>query len=292
MVAASPALPASPSRAPWRVLLALLVVYVVWSSTYFAIRVVVLAMPALVSGGARFALAGAALLAIDLARGRALPPARDWIRAAPAGLLLFAGGNGLVALAERTASSGSAALACALAPVWAAILAFPLRIGERPRARQWIGFGLGFAGVAVLSAGALPDRASTILLGFAPICWALGTLLSKRFSASAPLQLLLGGLGTVAIGLAIGERATAPIPMTAWFAWAYLTVIGSMLAFTAYSYLVRHAPTPVAMSYAYVNPVLAVLLGAAAGNEPLGPSVLVSAVLVTCAVVLIVRARR
>jgi drug/metabolite transporter (DMT)-like permease len=101
----------------------------------------------------------------------------------------------------------------------------------------------------------------------------------------------LGGLGTACIGLVAGERAPSSFPIAACIAWFYLVVFGSMIAFSAYAYLVRNAPTPLAMSYAYVNPVLAVLLGAVAGGELVGPSVLVAGALVTCGVVLIVRAR-
>jgi len=285
VVAASLAAPRA--RAPWRTWAALGIVYVVWSSTYLAIRVVVASMPPLLSAGARFALAGGALLAWDVWRARTLPHAREWLRALPVGLLLFLGGNGLVAIAERTASSGAAALACALAPVWAGVLSSFGR--ERPRARQWLGFALGFAGVAVLSAGAMPDRASAALLFLAPIAWASGTLLAKRFGTSASLQLLVGGSSTMVIGLALGESLPPSMPAVAWLAWVYLTIVGSMLAFSAYTYLIKHAPVPVAMSYAYVNPVLAVLLGAALAGEPLGASMLVSGALVTVAVVLIVR---
>lgn len=278
----------APPRMSWHVALALAIVYVVWSSTYFAIRVVVLALPPLLSGGARFAFAGAALLAIDRARGRALPPAREWARALPVGLLMFAGGNGLVAIAERTASSGAAALACALAPAWAAILALPF--GERPTRKQWLGFVIGFAGVAILSKGAMPDRSSAVLLLLAPICWALGTVLTKRLGAtSAALQLFVGGLATCAIGAALREPIPHRVPASAWIALAYLAIIGSMVAYTAYIHLVKHAPVSVAMSYAYVNPVLAVILGAAAGGEKVGAAVIASGALVTLAVVLIVR---
>jgi drug/metabolite transporter (DMT)-like permease len=241
----------------------------------------------MISSGVRFALAGLLLLAIDVGRRRPIPPLRDWIRAVPVGVLLLGGGNGFVALAERTAPSGAAALACALAPVWAAVLALPS--GDRPRKRQWIGFALGVAGVAILSAGALPDRASAIYLGIAPLCWALGTVIAKRVGGSASLPLITGGVAMGIWGVLSKEAIPASIPMSAWIAWLYLVSFGSMLAFTAYAYLVRHAPTPLAMSYAYVNPVLAVILGAVLGGEALGPSVIASAGLVTLAVIMIVR---
>ena len=204
--------------------------------------------------------------------------------------MLFAGGSGLVALAERTAESGATALACALAPVWAALAG--LFWGERPGARQWLGFALGVAGVGTLSVGALPDRASAILLLLAPLCWAAGTLVAKRAPSPASAQLVLGGLATCAIGAARGESWPAHVPTSAWLAWVYLALVGSTLAYSAYLHLVRHASVAVAMSYAYVNPVLAVLLGAALGDERAGPAVLLAAALVTAAVVLIVRPAR
>ena len=276
--------------APWRAYVALLVVWTVWSSTYFAIRVVVLDAPALLSSGARFALAGGALLAIGLARGDRFPRPIELLRAAPAGVLLFAGGNGLVALAVRTASSGSAALACAVAPVWAAV--FSLFMGERPTWRQWLGFALGFGGVAVLcGGGAFPDKRAAIMLAVAPLCWASGTVLVRRLPSRASLQLFTGGIGMLVLGMFSGEHVPKTMSGSAFAAWIYLVVFGSMLAFSAYAYLVRNASTTVAMSYAYVNPVLAVLLGAAFGGEHVGGEILLSGALVVGAVFLIVRRR-
>jgi drug/metabolite transporter (DMT)-like permease len=274
---------------PWRVALALLAVWTIWSSTYLGIRIVVLEVPPMLSSGARFALAGAGLLAIGMLRGERFPRAIELVRATPAGVLLFAGGNGLVAVAERTASSGAGALAAALSPVWAALISYAF--GDRPTRRQWLGFALGFAGVALLVSGdALPDRRSAIALAIAPVCWAGGTVLVRRMPSRPSLQLFMGGISMLLIGLIAGEHVVS-ISQRAFAAWVYLTVVGSMLAFTAYAYLVRNASTTVAMSYAYVNPVLAVLLGAALGGEHVGRGLILSAALVVLAVILIVRRR-
>lgn len=271
----------------WRVALALVAVWTIWSSTYLGIRIVVLEAPVMFSSGARFAIAGMGLLAIGMFRGESWPRPMELLRAAPAGILLFGGGNGLVAVAERTASSGAGALAAALSPVWAAL--FSYAFGEHPTRRRWLGFALGFAGVALLVGGdALPDRRSAIALAIAPVCWAAGTVLVRRMPSRPSLQLFTGGVAMLFIGLVTGERLVI-ISSGALAAWIYLTVIGSMLAFTAYAYLVRNASTTVAMSYAYVNPVLAVLLGAAVGGEHVGRGLILSAALVVAAVVLIVR---
>jgi drug/metabolite transporter (DMT)-like permease len=273
-----------------RIALALLAIWTIWSSTYFALRIVVQEAPAMLSSGLRFALAGIALFLIGFVRGEARPTGRELLRAAPAGIFLFAGGNGLLALAERTASSGAGALGCALAPVWAALLS--LFWGERPTGRQWIAFLLGFAGVAVLcSGGALPDRSAATLLIFAPVCWATGTVLARRYPSRASLQLVMGGASMLLFGFVTGEHVPHSIGAPAILAWVYLVVFGSMVGFTAYAYLVRRSSTTVAMSYAYVNPILAVLLGAALGGEHVGKEIILSGALVVAAVLAIVMRR-
>lgn len=271
-------------------LAALLAVWTIWSSTYYALKIVVADAPAMLSSGLRFGLAGLALLVIGLMRGEAKPTLKEIVHAAPAGIFLFAGGNGLLALAERTASSGAGALACALAPVWAALLS--LFWGERPTRRQWVGFVLGFAGVAILcGGGTLPDRTAPALLAIAPVFWASGTVLSRHYPSRASLQLLVGGLSMFVFGFATGEDVPTHVGLPAILGWVYLVVFGSMVGFTAYAYLVRNASTTVAMSYAYVNPLVAVLLGAVLGGEHVGSGIVLSGVLVIGAVILIVMRR-
>jgi drug/metabolite transporter (DMT)-like permease len=254
-----------------RVAVCLAAVYLIWGSTYLAIRHVVTALPPLLSAGARYVAAGSALYAFLRLRGAPAPSRRQWIHTVPAGALLFLVGNGFVSLAEQHVSSGLAAVACAATPLFACLMA--LGFGERPSRREWAGLALGFAGVVLLAAGDLRAASSSgLLLLFAPAGWALGSVLSRRLSLppgtmAAASQMIAGGLVTLAAALVHGERLPAAIPAPAALAFAYLAVFGSIVGFSAFTYLLRHTTTPLAMSYAYVNPVIAVLLGAALGGE-------------------------
>jgi drug/metabolite transporter (DMT)-like permease len=197
---------------------------------------------------------------------------------------MFLVGNGFVALAEQRVSSGLAAVACAATPLFACALSLPF--GERPSRREWTGVVLGFAGVVLLALGDLRAAAAPgALLLLAPVGWALGSVLARRLALppgamAAATQMLGGSALTFAVAVLRGERLPASIPAHAALALAYLVVFGSIVAFSAYTYLLRHTTTALATSYAYVNPVLAVLLGAAIdGEQPdvgmLGPGVLV-----------------
>lgn len=279
-----------------QVVIALALVYSIWSSTYLAIRVLVREAPPFASGGLRYLVAGALLLAIQAARGAPLPSRRQWLAALPLGALLFAVGNGLVASAERSIGSGVAAVVCGTMPLWAGVMA-PL-IGERATRREWLGMTIGFTGVVVLSLGGelRAEPWAALLLVLAPVGWALGSLGSRRLPiapgpSGAATQMIAGGLAMLAIAPAIGERVPASIGTGALLAFAYLVVLGSLVAFSAYAYLLRHARPAVATSYAYVNPALAVLLGALLGGEAVGAEVLVATVLIGGAVFLLLRPR-
>lgn len=276
------------------VVLALAAVYAIWSSTYLALRVVVEHVPPMLAGAARFSAAGLVLLAVARARGERMPTARTWAKAAPVGVLLFTLGNGLVATAERTASSGAAAIACATMPLWAAGLS--LAFGERPSRRDWCGLAVGFAGVVLLCAGSelRGDGLATAFLVLAPVSWALGSVLARRFQAEPGLatsaaQMIAGAVACLALALASGERVPAHVPPRALLALAYLVVFGSLVGYTAYAYLLRKARPTVAMSYAYVNPALAVLLGAAAYGETPTAGTLAATGLVVAGVAVAVR---
>lgn len=280
---------------------ALVAVYVIWSSTYLAMRIVVREMAPLVMAAIRFAAAGGVLLVVALRRGATLPPARDWLRMAPAGTLLFVGGNGFVAIAEQSISSGGAAVVCATLPLWTGVLRRVL--GERVAVREWVSLVLGFAGVVVLMGG--PSLAGEpvhiALVCCSPAMWALGSLWARRMrdiggahaTLVGPALQMLTGAAMLAIGAAIRRE---PLPMhasaEAWLALAYLFVFGSMIAFTAYAWLLRNARPVVATSYAYVNPVLAVLVGALLYNETLGWTTLIANVLIVGAIALALRRPR
>lgn len=277
---------------------ALCTVYVIWGSTYLAIAIAVQTLPPLFSAGLRFCLAGLVLIAF-IATRRGLRVARDQIiAAATVGLLLIVGGNGFVVLAERTVPSGLTALIIASVPLWIVILR---RIaGDRIHGSTFIGVAVGFAGVAFLvvpRGGGAVDIGGVLLLLVATVSWALGTFLSPRLAMprngllSTGIQQLTGGIVLVIAGAAMGELAhlePARWSTSSLLAMAYLVVFGSLVAFTAYSWLLQHAPVSLVSTYAYVNPVVAVLLGALVLSEPVTPSIVVGAGIIIAAVAFIV----
>ncbi len=278
---------------------ALAVVYVIWGSTYLAIAIAVQTLPPLFSAGLRFCVAGLVLVGLVAAR-RAVRVGRDQLLAAGSvGLLLIVGGNGFVVLAERTVPSGLAALIVASVPLWIVILR---RIaGDRIHGSTFIGVAVGFAGVAFLVvprgvSGSL-DLAGVFLLLVATVSWAIGTFLSPRLRMptdgllSTGIQQLSGGIVLVVAGAAMGELAH--LEPSTWstsslLAMGYLVVFGSLIAFTAYSWLLQNAPVSLVATYAYVNPVVAVFLGALILAEPVTPSILVGAAIIVAAVAFIV----
>lgn len=276
---------------------ALAAVYVIWGSTYLAMRIAIETLPPMGMGAVRFVLAGAILLVVHRLRGGAAPTARQWLRAVPVGALLCVGGNGLVAIAETEVSSGIAALVCATMPLWMAALA--TLTGERPSGREWLGIGVGLAGVAVLVGGAelsATPTAALILCG-SPLAWAMGSVLARRLPlapglAGAGSQMLVGGLCLFVAAALHGEQVPAHASARSLGALLYLLVLGSLVGFTAYAWLLQHARPAVATSYAFVNPVLAVILGVALAGEPLTRPTVIAAPLVIVAVLLVVGGRR
>ena len=274
-------------------------VYLIWGSTYLAIAIAVQTLPPLFSAGLRFCLAGLVLLGFIAVR-RGLRVGREQlIGAAIVGLLLIVGGNGFVVLAERTVPSGLTALIIASVPLW--IVIFRRIAGDRIHVSTFIGVAVGFAGVAFLvvprgSSGEV-DGGGLLLLFVATISWALGTFLSPRLRMprdallSTGIQQLAGGIVLVASGTAMGELAhlePATWSTRSLLAMAYLVVFGSLVAFTAYSWLLQHASVSLVSTYAYVNPVVAVFLGALVLAEPITPSIVIGAAIIIAAVAFIV----
>ena len=287
------------SASPLATWIALAIVYVIWGSTYLAIAIVVQTMPPLSSAGVRFVIAGLVLLAWVGAR-RGLRVGRDQlVGASVVGLLLLVGGNGFVMLAERTVPSGLTALIIASVPLWIVLLR--RLAGERVHPSTFAGVAVGFGGVAFLviprgSSGEL-DLLGVAMLIVATMSWALGTFLAPRLRMprdgllSTGLQQLAGGVVLVLAGGAVGElgRIDASAYSTeSLLALGYLVVFGSLVAFTAYSWLLQHAPVSLVATYAYVNPVVAVLLGALILAEPVTPTILIGAAIIIAAVAFIV----
>ncbi|MDX2090234.1 MAG: EamA family transporter [Kofleriaceae bacterium] len=293
--AGSPSLP-RPRIAP-RLIGSLAAVYVIWSSTYLAMRVLVKTMPPLFSASLRFNIAGLVLLIIAFRRGSAWPSPRDWLRVLPIGALLFVGGNGFVSIAQLSVSSGGAAVVCASMPLWVGVLGFVT--GERPSKREWTSLVVGFIGIMVLMGG--PSLAGEplhlVLIVAAPISWALGSILARRLPGPIgkdafllpAMEMITGGLALGVVAMFRGEQFPTHASVSAWLIFGYLLMFGSLLAFTAYNWLLRNARPVIATSYAYVNPVLAVILGAALSGEPLGTTTVAASVLMVGAIWLALR---
>jgi drug/metabolite transporter (DMT)-like permease len=287
----------------------MLVLYVVWGSTYLGIAIAVQTIPPFVMAGVRFLVAGLILLAWSRLRDGSTfvaPTRREWRDSAIVGGLLLGGGMGLVAWGEQTIPSGIAALMVALVPVWIAIFG-RLAYGQRLPGLAIAGIAIGFVGIAVLvgptamgTAGAF-EPAGLLAVIVSPIAWSIGSLfashravLPRQPLVASGLQMLTGGLVLVAMGAASGEFGSfdvAAVSSDSLLALVYLTVIGSLLAFTTFGWLLRVAPLQLVATYAYVNPVVAVILGALVLQEPIEPRTVVAGAIIVFAVALIVTAR-
>ncbi|HEV3475611.1 MAG TPA: EamA family transporter [Actinomycetota bacterium] len=286
----------------WLVWAVLWVVYVVWGSTYLAIRVVVETMPPFLSAGVRFLVAGAILAAFLLIR-RGISGLRagpgELVASAVIGTLLLLGGNGLVMVAEQDVPAGLAALLVASVPLWVAVLRWLFEDGVDRG--TLFGVILGFLGVALL---VVPGRTSTgvalggmALLVLASLSWASGSFLSRRMRlpkdpfTSTTWQMLLGGVALGAAGLIGGEGSgldVAAFSAASIGGLAYLVIAGSLVGFTAYTWLLHNAPISKVSTYAYVNPVVAIFLGWLLLSETLTLGILVAAAVILAAVALIV----
>lgn len=286
---------------------ALATVYLVWGSTYLAIRVVVETAPPLLAMGARFLAAGALLAAVLLVRrGRsALRASRRAVGgAAVVGVLLLLGGNGGVAVAEQTVPSGLTALLVAATPLWLVLLR--TAAGDRPVRLSLLGTVIGFLGIAVLvrpgaSLGAGVQIGGLLLVVGAAGSWALGSFLASRLPTpddpfvATVWQMLLGGGALLLVGAGRGELdgfAVGQVAGAAWAWLAYLVVVGSIIAFSAYVWLLHNAPISLTATYAYVNPVVAVVLGALVLSEPVTAAVVVGGGVVVLGVGLVVTSER
>ena len=300
--------PAAPTAvAVWT---ALITVYLVWGSTYLAIRVVVDTAPPLLAMGARFLAAGLLLAAFLLVRrGRsALRVTRRQLGgAALVGVLLLLCGNGGVAVAEQTVPSGIAALLVAATPLWLVVLRRLAR--DRIARLTLVGTLVGFVGIAVLvlpggltSPDGSPVRAwGLVVVVVAAACWALGSFLSSRIPmpgdafVATTWEMLAGGVGLLLSGSVSGELADLDLGGVSGAAWAwlaYLVLVGSLVAFSAYVWLLAHAPISLTATYAYVNPVVAVLLGALVLGEPITAAVVAGGAVVVLGVGLVVTSER
>jgi drug/metabolite transporter (DMT)-like permease len=278
------------------VAVAFAVVSVVWGSTYLGIRVALTGFPPFFLSAARFVVAGVVIAAFARWRGEPSPTAREWGSAILTGILFFVVGNGLVNVAEKSVSSGLVSVLVATMPLWVTV--FGRLFGVRVSRAELVGVLLGLLGVVVLNLGgelrASPAGAVCGLL--AAMGWGLGAVTSGRLPLPKGLmrtaaQMIGGGAATWGVSLIAGEHFTGAPSPRAWLALIYLFGVGSIVGFSAYTFLLAHARPAVAASYAYVNPVIAVFLGVVLLGERVEGTSLAGAAIVLAAVVLVGRAR-
>ena len=279
------------------VALALLSVYLIWGSTYLAIRIGLQGFPPFLMAGSRFVCAGLLLFAWLRWRGAALPTARQWRNCTIMGVLMLGMGNGLVTVAQQSVSSGMAAIAVSSMPVWAAL--FGVAYGRRYAGIEWLGVLVGFVGVVVLNgSGELAGQPwGALALVLAAMAWAFGSVWSRGQDLPPPFmataaQMLCGGVLMLAFGLLRGERLDALPALAPMLALLYLVVFGSIIGFGAYIWLLNTVRPALATSYAYVNPPIAVLLGALFASEPVSWHTLVAMTVILAGVLLISRGAR
>lgn len=272
--------PAPTPPSPWMVVLCLLAVYVVWGTTYFAIKVGIEGSPPFFLIGTRFVLAGGLLLVMQRARGVPLPTGRQWGGATLIGFLLLVMGNGGVAVAERWVSSGATVALISVMPLATAL--WSGAFGEWPGRGEWLAIGIGTVGAAVMIVGRDLSGSvvgtAIILVGTA--CWSLGTVWSRRLDiphgpTGFGAEMLAAGLISLGISAVLGEHWALPDSPRVWGAWVYLVVFGSLIAFSAYRFLVERVSATLAATYAYVNPPVALLVGWWLGDESFAPNTLI-----------------
>lgn len=305
---------APPHRPTWKTLLAFAIIYLVWGSTFFAIRIGVREVPPFLLAAMRFLVAGLVLYGWLIARGERSPSARQWLSAALLAVLIFVVDYGLLFWAEQRVPSGIAAVMMATIPAFTALFEIILLRTQRLTLRLSFALLIGIGGVAVLMSrsldlgggfslqlgGAPIDRAGAVALIVAAMGWSLSSVLTRKLPLpaskvmSSGAQMLAGGVLLVLTAAALGEFRNfhpATVSPAAWLSLLYLIVAGSIVAFTAYVWLIHHeSPTKVG-TYAYVNPVVAVLLGYFLGGEALGLRTILGTLFVLVSVLVITTTR-
>jgi drug/metabolite transporter (DMT)-like permease len=282
-------------------------VYIIWGSTYLAIRYAVETIPPFFMAGCRFVVAGAALYVWTRARGAVRPSRRDWAGAAGIGALLLLTGNGGLCWAERRVPSGLAALLLATIPIWMVLLDSQRKGGTKLGVRVLGGMAMGVAGLVLLVGPAhlwgssRVDLAGAGVLMLASFSWALGSVLSHKVSLphsallAAAMEMLAGGALLLLLGLTTGEGRQlhfSQVALRSLLGLVYLIVAGSFLGFTAYLWLLRNVPTARVSTYAFVNPAVAVFLGWALGSEAMTGRELLASATIIAGVALIITHRQ
>ncbi len=275
----------------WLVASCLLAVYVIWGTTYFAIKVGIEGSPPFFLIGTRFMVAGGLMLGWQLLRRRAMPTARQWRGAALLGFLLLVAGNGAVAVAERWVSSGATVALISVMPLATAL--WSGAFGAWPQRLEWGAIVLGSVGAAVMLMGRdlQASLLGTMVILFGISSWSLGTVLARRIDiphgpTGFGAEMLAAGALALVVSAVLGEHWVLPHSPRVWWAWAYLVVFGSMVAFSAYRFLVERVSPTLATTYAYVNPPVALFVGWWLGRESFTVNTLMGLPIVLAAIAL------
>jgi drug/metabolite transporter (DMT)-like permease len=277
--------------------LCLLALYYTWGSTFLAIRFAIESFPPFLMAGLRFLIAGVLLYGVLRMRGHPSPAPKQWGASAIVGILLLGVGNGGVSYAEQWVATGPAALAIGSVPIWAVL--FAGLWGERPHLREWLGIAVGFSGVLILNLGgsmrASPLGAAVLIVAAAG--WAFGSVWSRRLpmpagAMSSAAQMLVAGMALLGLSWVGGEQMNGVPAARALWSLAYLVVFGSFIAYSAYLYLLKTVRPAVATSYAFVNPLVAMLLGVWLAGEQVGAHELWALLAILAGVVLVLFAKR
>jgi drug/metabolite transporter (DMT)-like permease len=286
-----------------KIWIALLALYIVWGSTYLAIRFAVETIPPFMHASIRFLISGAILFLWRRAAGDATPTTSNWKSTAIVGTLLLLGGNGLVALAEKTIPSGIAALVISTSPFWLVLFESLRAGGTKPNWQSILGLIIGFSGVFILigpaditGSGQHLDTASVIMLLTAPFLWSLGSIyargadMPKSSLMSTGMQMLAGSVSLFIVSVLTGELSGfsfAQVSANSWWGLIYLITFGSLIGFVSYGYLLHNAPVSLTSTYAYVNPVVAVFLGWLLANEELNARIGIASAIIIGSVIFI-----
>lgn len=301
----------APAPKKWQLVLAYFLMYVVWGSSYLAIRYSVETIPPFLSGGLRFMTAGLVLLPLRLLQTRDLPTARGWLVAFVTSLLPFSVTYGLITTAETVIPSSIAALLLAIEPLWFCLLGWLFFKGKKPEARHYIGITAGFAGVCVLIAGD-PNADLSLRTGYtfwmllvvaASVTWVVGAFISKTPGIHhdpltvSGMQMICGGAQMMLLQFAV-SACTGEFPdiggisMRSLVALGYLIFFGSLAGYTSFVWLMRCQPANRVGTHAFVNPVIAVIMGWLVGGETLHANVVIAAALVVASVVIMIWEKR
>jgi drug/metabolite transporter (DMT)-like permease len=262
-------------------ILSLFAVYTIWSSTYLTIKFAIADIPPMLMAGTRYFIAGLLMYVFLKWRKVPTPTRQEWRNSAIIGIFLLLGGNGFLAWSEQWVGTGVAAINLAIIPVLTCL--FSVFLGERRLFREWLGVIIGFSGILILNIGQGSSTFSpgNILLILAPLSWAIGSILTRHLTLpkglmASAIQMLTGGLITAFFGLLLGEKITHAPSLLGLSSYIYLIIFGSIIGFSAFSYLITNTSPALATSYSFVNPILAVLLGVLFAGEKLNPNILIA----------------